>query len=195
MAKKKTVRSRPELDMALEVSNTIELEEIALIENRCRLCPVPQDSKEGYNYTVSASTNYNVDAENDVLLVQIQLNFNAKNENVQDVVLLKAEYIAVYSLKTRNLFSAEKYINFSDYCSVFHVWPYWREFVQRSLADLRLPPLTLPVFKFGFKLPSEGYLASKKQAIIEEKEIKQVSQKTRGGTKKTVAKKRKQQSK
>jgi preprotein translocase subunit SecB len=32
---------------------------------------------------------------------------------------------------------------------VFHVWPYWREMVQNTLARMGLPPLILPVFRVG----------------------------------------------
>jgi hypothetical protein len=124
MAKKKTAQSISQLDTALEVSNNVQLEDIALIQNSCQLYPVPKGKNEGYDYAISASTDYSEDADHNVLLVQVKLNFNAKNENEQNVVLLKAEYIAVYSVKTKREFSAEHYINFSDYCSIFHVWPY-----------------------------------------------------------------------
>ena len=182
MAKKKVAKSVPELDMALEVSNFIDLEDIAIIENRCKLFPVSQDGNGDLDYTVSASTDFSVEQENNVLLVQVQLKFKAKNKNNEDVVLLVAKYIAIYTLKTKKEFSIEQYGHFEDYCSVFHVWPYWREFVQRAIADFRMPPLTLPVFKFGTKLPDEDSLSSKKQ-IIQKKKKK--------ATKKVAAKKKK----
>lgn len=171
MAKKKTTKSIPELDMALEVSNSTELEDIALIESRCKLFPVPQDGNGGYDYDISASTDYNVEQENNSLLVKVRLKFKAKNKHVNDVVLLVAEYIAVYNFKTEKDFSAEQYTRFTDYCSVFHVWPYWREFVQRSIASLRMPPLTLPPFKFGTKLPNEESLISKNQIVQKKKMV------------------------
>lgn len=185
MAKKKVTKSIPELDMALEISNSIDIEDIALIENRCKLFPVSRDGDGKYDYTVSALTNFSVENENSILLVQVQIKFKAKNKENEDIVLLEAEYIVVYTLKTNNEYSAEHYNHFANYCSVFHIWPYWREFVQRSISDFRMPPLTLPVFKFGTKLPNEDSLGSKKQVIRKEKENQQISQKSTEATVKT----------
>ncbi|MBN1123364.1 MAG: protein-export chaperone SecB [Sedimentisphaerales bacterium] len=168
MAKKKTKKSVPELDMALEVSNIIDLKDIALIENRCKLFPVSRSDKGRYNYTVSATTDFAVEDENDILLTQVRMKFKANNAKDENLLLLEATYIAVYSLKTKKEFSSDHYTYFAKYCSVFHIWPYLREFVQRSIAGFGMPPLTLPVYKFGTKLPDEDSLVSKKQ--IEQKE-------------------------
>ena len=30
---------------------------------------------------------------------------------------------------------------------MYHVWPYWREFIQNSLSRMRLPPVALPMLR------------------------------------------------
>jgi preprotein translocase subunit SecB len=159
MAKKKNVKLTTELDMALEVSNVIDIKDIILTENRCKLFGVSQDRN---SYDISATTDYKVEEEGKILLTQIRFKFRAKNPQNKDSAFLEAIYLVVYSLKTEKTFSSDRYVHFADYCSVFHVWPYWREFVQRSIASMGLPPLTLPVYKFGSKLPKEESLIQKK---------------------------------
>ncbi len=39
---------------------------------------------------------------------------------------------------------------------VYHVWPYWREFVQNITQRLNLPPLTLAVLKIPKAAPRKG---------------------------------------
>jgi preprotein translocase subunit SecB len=159
MAKKKIVKLIPELDMALEVSNAINIKDIVLIENRCKLFGVSRDRN---SFDVSALTGYKVEEEGKILLTEVRLKLKARNSQSEDLAFLEAVYLVVYSLKTEKTFSNDQYVHFADYCSVFHVWPYWREFVQRSIAGMGLPPLTLPVYKFGSKLPKEESLIQKK---------------------------------
>lgn len=37
--------------------------------------------------------------------------------------------------------------------ALYHVWPYWREYVQAVLTRLRLPAITIPMFR----LPEENW--------------------------------------
>lgn len=37
--------------------------------------------------------------------------------------------------------------------ALYHVWPYWREYVQAVLTRLRLPTITIPMFR----LPKENW--------------------------------------
>jgi preprotein translocase subunit SecB len=161
MAKKKDTKSITELDMALEVSNTIDIKDILLTESHCKLFGIASSPGE-HSYDISATTNYEVREKDKILLTQTHLKFRAKNPKNEKLGFLEAVYLVVYSLKTEKSFSDDRYIHFADYCSVFHVWPYWREFVQRSIAGMGLPPLTLPVYKFGSKLSKEESLIQKK---------------------------------
>jgi preprotein translocase subunit SecB len=163
MAKKKLVQSATELDMALEISNAINIKDITLVESHCKLFPVARNADSERNFSISACTDHSVEDSDRVLLTQVRLKFKAKNAKEEDLVWLEAAYIAIYSLKAEKPFSSDHYVHFADYCSVFHIWPYWREFVQRSIAGFGLPPLTLPVLKFGAKLPKEESLAQSKR--------------------------------
>lgn len=147
--------------MALEVSSVIDLKDIVLTESHCKLLGV-SSSPSGNSYDISATTDYEVKEKEKILLTQVRLKFKAKSPQNEGLAFLEAVYLVVYSLKAEKTFSNDQYIHFADYCSVFHVWPYWREFVQRSIAGMGLSPLTLPVYKFGTKLLKEESLIQKK---------------------------------
>jgi preprotein translocase subunit SecB len=159
MTKKTKVKIVTELDMALEISNVIDIKDIVLTENRCKLFST---SREKNSYAISALTDFKVEEEGKTLLTQVHFKFKAKNSQNEDIAFLEANYLVVYSMMVEKTFPTDRYIHFADYCSVFHVWPYWREFIQRSIASMGLPPLTLPVYKFGSKLPKEETLIQKK---------------------------------
>ena len=38
---------------------------------------------------------------------------------------------------------------FANTDAVYHAWPYWREFVQSSMARMGLPPIMIPLFRPG----------------------------------------------
>ncbi len=157
--KKKKEKTASELDMALALSDAVEIKEVIFTESHCKLFGVDRDAEEKKNVELFASTEYSEENEGKILLTRVRFKFIAKNKKDETVVLLEAVYIVVYSVNKKGNFADSHYSSFSEYCSVFHLWPYWREFVQRSIANFGLPPLTLPVFKFGSKLPKEGLQA------------------------------------
>lgn len=154
-------RTVPELDMAIEVSNAMDIRDITMIENRCKRFAV---SNEKNSYEIFAVTEYEQEKDSNDLLVLVRFKFMAHNSKNENLALLEAVYLAFYASKAEKPFTDNHYTCFAEYCSIFHVWPYWREFVQRSIASLGMPPLTLPVYKFGSKLPKE-------QGLIQEKQI------------------------
>lgn len=38
---------------------------------------------------------------------------------------------------------------FAEINGVFNVWPYWREFIQSTMARMNLPVITIPVFRLA----------------------------------------------
>ncbi len=61
--------------------------------------------------------------------------------------VIQATLEARYSLKPDPpIFGEEDLKNYALCYCPFHVWGYWREFVQSSLARLDLPQITIPLF-------------------------------------------------
>ena len=65
----------------------------------------------------------------------------------QPVAIIRAALGAEYVLKTDSPeFSDDELKDYALCYCPFHVWGYWREFVQSSLARLDLPQFTIPLF-------------------------------------------------
>ena len=65
----------------------------------------------------------------------------------QPVAIIRAALGAEYVLKPDSPeFSDDELKDYALCYCPFHVWGYWREFVQSSLARLDLPQFTLPLF-------------------------------------------------
>lgn len=62
------------------------------------------------------------------------------------VVILRAGVEAAYGFKDAQTFTDEELNDFALCYCPFHVWGYWREYVQSSLARLEYPPFTMPLF-------------------------------------------------
>jgi hypothetical protein len=57
---------------------------------------------------------------------------------------IQATFIASYSSKEK--ISKEAIEKFSEDNVGYHVWPYWREFVQSSCLRLNIKPLEIPLY-------------------------------------------------
>jgi hypothetical protein len=52
--------------------------------------------------------------------------------------------------------TSEEATAFSHTNAMLNSWPYWREFVQNTVARMNLPPLTLPLFRLVPPRPSQS---------------------------------------
>ncbi len=62
---------------------------------------------------------------------------------------IEAAYLLRYQLEGLRDFSPAEITAFGELNGPYNVWPYWREYVYTMLSRMGLPPLTLPVFRFG----------------------------------------------
>jgi hypothetical protein len=69
------------------------------------------------------------------------------SEESTTLAIVRATITAGYRFKpSSEEVSEEELRNFALCYAPFHVWGYWREFVQNSLARLHLPTVTIPLF-------------------------------------------------
>lgn len=63
------------------------------------------------------------------------------------VVEISATFVAEYLVKLGACISDEAKAAFSKQNVGYHVWPYWREYVQSSCGRLGLPIVTVPMYR------------------------------------------------
>lgn len=77
----------------------------------------------------------------------LQVGATLDNDVAKPYAVIRATIEAMYRWKPdAPEFTEEELRHYSLCYCPFHVWGYWREFVQSSLARLDLPPFTLPLF-------------------------------------------------
>src|SRR5690554_1649367 len=70
-----------------------------------------------------------------------------KEEDEGPLVEIQATFNAVY--RSREKLSAESVKAFSQEHVGYHVWPYWREFVQSNCARLGIAPIRIQLYRIG----------------------------------------------
>ena len=60
---------------------------------------------------------------------------------------LTATFVAEYRITTSSPPEHEALEEFAQMNVLYHVWPYWREYVQSMCGRLRLPEIMLPMFR------------------------------------------------
>lgn len=70
-----------------------------------------------------------------------------QDANAPPAVLLEATFELEYTLPSDLNASDEELNAFARLNGLFNAWPYFREFVQASMARMQLPPLVLPLMR------------------------------------------------
>lgn len=63
-----------------------------------------------------------------------------------------SQYVEVRDSDTAEI-DADVLQEFGEANALYHVWPYWREYVQSTMVRLKLPAISIPMFR----LPKENW--------------------------------------
>ena len=98
------------------------------------------------SYTVQTDTS--VIPEGDCIAVEAHYVLTAlQSESTDPVVEIRTSIEVTYACSEADTFSPEALHGFGQTNGVFNTWPYWREYVQSSIARMGLPTLIVPVFR------------------------------------------------
>jgi hypothetical protein len=132
------------------IVSVVAIEEVRLCESHSRSWVQPSDVVE--DVTISASRDAVVAKEpGDDGTFRIEVTFKIEVLSAGDDEKPQAEVRATFELSYRipsdESFSADALAAFARTNAVFNAWPYWREFVQATLARMLMPALTIPLFR------------------------------------------------
>ena len=139
--------ARSEMDLAVSVSERVEIMEILLRQSMTKRGAVRDGLPAKLTMSVNAETQ--VDKDEKVVCVRPRFVLSAKYDEADDEELLRIE--AQFVLRYRvTSFEGLKKVNidaFGKLNGLYNAWPYWREFVQSTTVRMGLPPLTVPVYR------------------------------------------------
>ena len=127
--------------------SVIQIEGVRLCEGSCRSFVRPSDSEEDLKVKVAYSTA--VTRQDNSLLVKADFNLKGHTDTDEERLLVEMRCVfeLSYQLSSDKDFSTEELDEFGRVNAVFNAWPYWREYVQTSLARMSMPIVTVPVFR------------------------------------------------
>jgi len=184
MAKKNITKTENKLnfraimDMAVQVSDRVQLEDVRLLGCNCELQSLSGEGEKSFE--VTRTTDFSVDPETSMIFVVVHFVLDAVKDRKQNLAKIKADMLLVYKIRDIEGLTDQHFRSFADQNAVFNAWPYWREFIQNMTTRMQLPPLTLPVHRFGMSLSEKSSISRKKKAK------KVISKRAPKATKKTA---------
>lgn len=179
MAKKKiktnVVTKENKIKAGLLVSDRVKLKDVRLIGSKCDQIPEATLGKK--TFAIDYSTEVQVDRKSGYVIVIAKFHFKAftdskfaKSKVQKPVVVIEASFLLAYKIENFEGLTQEGFELFANLNGIYNAWPYWREFVQNSIARMGLPSLAIPVFRI-VKPPKEKAI---KQKIAKKKVTKKI---------------------
>jgi len=131
----------------LMVSDRVELKDVCLITSKCSQTPKAHFGKKTYNIDYSAKVQ--TDKKNGYIIVIPDFHFEAfgENENEEPVIVIDASFVLTYKIDNFQGLTQKGFEQFANLNGIYNAWPYWREFVQNTIARMGLSPLSISVFR------------------------------------------------
>jgi len=83
----------------------------------------------------------------------LDLRIVSKDGGDAPAVSIRCTFELTYALPEGFETSSEALERFAEVNATFNAWPYWREFVQTTMARMNLPPFVMPVFRLQSSAP------------------------------------------
>lgn len=152
MAKKskKTAKSGGAVDynLAVVVSDRVSIENVRLIN--CDCFQTPAAGRGRHSLEINCETKAQADKKKGYVLVfpafKLQA-FPLEGKKKEPDLVIEATFLIIYKAKSLVGLGQKNFEAFGQTNGVYNAWPYWREFVQNTVARMSLPPLTIPVFR------------------------------------------------
>lgn len=143
--------------LAVKVSDIVAIEDVRLIDSKCH--QHPREEGKDNAFEIDHSVEVKVDREVNYVFVIAHFSFKgfASQDKKQDpFVKAEASFLLSYKVDDFEGLNEDNFREFSNLNGIYNAWPYWREFLQNTLARMALPHLTIPVFRLFKPKSSEG---------------------------------------
>lgn len=151
--KRRLIEKVIDYNLAEPVFSQVTIISVRLI--KCNCFQYPSAGMGKHSLEIDCDTKVQVNKKKGGILVfpafKLQAFFPESKKKEPDLII-EATFILIYKAKTLEGLKEENFKAFADTNGIYNAWPYWREFVQNTIARMGLPPLTIPVFRL---LPAE----------------------------------------
>lgn len=152
MAKKTTktgvLGATIDYSLAAPVSDKVSIRDVRLISSGCS--QTPNAGRGKHSLEIACEVKTQADKKKGYILVFPSFKLEGfpleGNQKKPDLVI-EATFVISYKAENLQGLRHDNFEAFSRSNGVYNAWPYWREFVQNTVARMNLPPLTIPVFR------------------------------------------------
>lgn len=150
MTKKQVPKQRKSIiEQALLISERVQLEDVRLIDCHCHQEPIAAEGKKTAHIKHSTQVHANKNTGYVAVIPKFQLQAFTESQSSKPIISIDASFLLTYKLKDFDGLTKKGFVAFGDMNGVYNAWPYWREFVQNTIARMGLPTLTIPVFRIA----------------------------------------------
>jgi hypothetical protein len=146
------------MDLAAPIAKQVEIVEVVLSSARLsrNLCESDEVLRIAQSVSVRSAVDEIKPAIGDpwhqiTALVTCKLSGTKENETTNEIppdgtgLEIEAEFALRYRLTQQGVHDSNSVDAFAKMNGVYNAWPYWREFVQSTVARMGLPPLVVGV--------------------------------------------------
>jgi len=150
-------KTKAPLELALTVSDRIELENIRLMSCTCEQLQLVGPGPKRFEIKRKAKSSMDNGTQRVFVTTNFELKtFETESDNKEPFAVIQASFLLIYSADTLEGITEEAVELFGNTNGIFNAWPYWREFIQSTTMRMNLQPLTIPVFRiFAPKAPEK----------------------------------------
>ena len=134
--------------LAVAVSDRVNIQNVRLVESQCR--QTPEAGRRNCDIQIDWNVHTRADKKNDGVLVFPTFKliaFDIKKGPDKPELSIDATFVLIYKAERIGKLKQENFEAFGKSNGIYNAWPYWREYVQNTVARMGLPPLTIPVFR------------------------------------------------
>ncbi len=157
--KNKKTKAKNVIDykLAADVSKRVSIENVRLLRCNCYQKPEVGRGKQSISIDYNVKVEVNRKSHFIIVFPEFKLQgFPVESKSEEPSLLIEASFMLVYKADNLKDLSKNNFNAFGNTNGIYNAWPYWREFVQNTIARMSLPPLTIPVFRlFPAKVKKE----------------------------------------
>lgn len=145
--------STSRLELALPVSDRVEIENIILVESHAKRGEDQELSDLRVNHRIQEVTFDTAEADRRVSVLVTIFMVAVKGEITPDTkpdntpLWIMCKFALNYRIASFDGLTADNLGAFATTNAVFNAWPYWREFVHNTTLRMGMPPLLAPMFR------------------------------------------------
>jgi preprotein translocase subunit SecB len=134
--------------LAAPISEQVSIRDVRLISSGCSQTPNARRGK--HSLEINCEVRTQADKKKGYILVFPSFKLEGfpleRNQKKPDL-LIEAAFVIIYKAESLEGLRHANFDAFAQSNGLYNAWPYWREFVQNTVARMNLPPLTIPVFR------------------------------------------------